>query len=306
MLADRSAVVGLLQAPPSPTLPPAFHVDFDAAAAAAAAGGSRGAKANSGLFSVLADGEGEGAGDAPRTDVVDEDLPNGPFRLQHQWTLYYDKKQTAGKGKTAAVPPKQPGSVGSSSSSAVASSVGTSGVPEPLAAYESNLHTVGSFSTVEEFWSLQNHLVAASALDQNSTVHCFRSGIKPIWEDEHNRLGGKWIFRLASKDKPLLDHCWQNVLLAVIGGVMDDSPSGDAICGCVLSRRRMGDRIALWNGARDPIDAVIALGHRFRAALLEGLPPEWNPTIQLAYEDNEIATAPDKANSYFKEPTLKL
>jgi hypothetical protein len=78
---------------------------------------------------------------------------------------------------------------------------------------------------------------------------------------------------------------------------------GEEICGCVLSRRRMGDRIAVWNRSRANIEGVIALGHRFRAALLEGLPPEWNPTISLAYEDNETS---EKANTYYKEPTLKL
>lgn len=68
---------------------------------------------------------------------------------------------------------------------------------------------------------------------------------------------------------------------------MDESDTGDEICGVVLSKRRMGDRIAVWNRHREDTASLISLGHRFRAAMLDGLEPEHNPTIHLSYEDNE-------------------
>ena len=96
------------------------------------------------------------------------------------------------------------------------------------------------------------------------------------------------IFRLPPKDKYLLDHYWQNILLACIGGTLDDSPHGDEICGVVLSKRKMGDRIAVWNRNRDVTGTVIALGHRIKAALQIGLTSDHHPTIALTYEDNEV------------------
>ena len=48
-----------------------------------------------------------------------------------------------------------------------------------------------NFDTVEDFWSLYNHIEVASKLQIGSDYSLFKKGIKPMWEDPHNKDGGR-------------------------------------------------------------------------------------------------------------------
>ena len=39
-------------------------------------------------------------------------------------------------------------------------------------------------------------MVKPGELASHSDFHLFKMGIKPMWEDEANKFGGKWIVRL--------------------------------------------------------------------------------------------------------------
>ena len=43
---------------------------------------------------------------------------------------------------------------------------------------------------------LCSHMVKPGELASHSDFHLFKMGIKPMWEDEANKFGGKWIVRL--------------------------------------------------------------------------------------------------------------
>ena len=76
--------------------------------------------------------------------------------------------------------------------------------------YEENTFTLGTTSTVEDFWRLYVHL--RRPVDERPTVcdyHVFREGIRPMWEDEANVNGGKWIVRLK---KGLAARYWEDVV----------------------------------------------------------------------------------------------
>src|SRR5690606_28187444 len=62
--------------------------------------------------------------------------------------------------------------------------------------YEKSTQKIASFSTVEEFWTVYCHLRKPNALPHVSDYHFFKKGIRPVWEDDANRAGGKWILRL--------------------------------------------------------------------------------------------------------------
>lgn len=62
--------------------------------------------------------------------------------------------------------------------------------------FDQSLRMVGRFATCEQFWSLYSHLIRPGDLSSHSDFHLFKQGIKPMWEDEANRYGGKWIVRL--------------------------------------------------------------------------------------------------------------
>ena len=72
-----------------------------------------------------------------------------------------------------------------------------------------SLHPLPYFQ-VEDFWRLYVHL--RRPVDDRPTVcdyHVFREGIKPMWEDESNVNGGKWIVRLK---KGVAARYWEDLV----------------------------------------------------------------------------------------------
>uniref|UniRef100_A0A096N7Z8 Eukaryotic translation initiation factor 4E family member 2 n=1 Tax=Papio anubis TaxID=9555 RepID=A0A096N7Z8_PAPAN len=101
--------------------------------------------------------------------------------------------------------------------------------------------TVSSLSQVEQFWRFYSHMVRPGDLTGHSDFHLFKEGIKPMWEDDANKNGGKWIIRLR---KGLASRCWENLILAMLG---EQFMVGEEICGAVVSVRFQEDIISIWN-----------------------------------------------------------
>ncbi|KAH1013573.1 hypothetical protein HUJ04_002551 [Dendroctonus ponderosae] len=55
--------------------------------------------------------------------------------------------------------------------------------------WEKNQREISSFDTVEDFWSLYNHIKPASELKQGTDYSLFKKGIMPMWEDNANKKG---------------------------------------------------------------------------------------------------------------------
>eukprot|EP00298_Acanthocystis_sp_HF-20_P007084 c16772_g1_i3.p1 GENE.c16772_g1_i3~~c16772_g1_i3.p1 ORF type:complete len:168 (+),score=68.37 c16772_g1_i3:24-506(+) len=155
-------------------------------------------------------------------DEEDQNISTISHTLESPWTLYYDKKEFH----------KTDGD------------------------WDSHLKPIGTFDTVENFWSYYNHISKPSMISFGANLHLFKHPIKPMWEDEANENGGKWILNLKTK-KDLIDVYWENLVLALIGEVLDD---GNEITGAVLSKRKAGDKIAVWNRNRNDSDVVFEIG----------------------------------------------
>ena len=85
--------------------------------------------------------------------------------LHNSWTLYYDNPRETPTGEWLA-----------------------------------NLKPLSSISSVEDFWSAFNNILPAGQAPLNGNYHLFKTGIKPMWEDEANKNGGKWILTCPKKD----------------------------------------------------------------------------------------------------------
>jgi len=96
-------------------------------------------------------------------------------------------------------------------------------------------------STVQEFWQVYNCLVRPSTLPIVSDYHFFKNGIRPIWEDDENKSGGKWMMRLK---KGVADRYWEDLLLALIGDQFGEA--GEDVCGAVVSIRSGEDVFSIW------------------------------------------------------------
>lgn len=138
------------------------------------------------------------------TDVKDalpiESLVKHP--LQNSWTLwYYDNE----KGK----------------------------------AWEECLHQITTFDTVEDFWSIYNHVKAPTELKMGNDYSLFKNEIRPMWEDDHNKHGGRWLISLPKYHRDL-DTLWLDIILCLIGEAFDYS---EDICGTVVNVRPRGHKI---------------------------------------------------------------
>ncbi|KAL8964862.1 MAG: hypothetical protein Q9183_004173 [Haloplaca sp. 2 TL-2023] len=107
--------------------------------------------------------------------------------------------------------------------------------------YEKSTVPLAQFSSVESFWTVYSHLKRPSTLPSVSDYHLFKKGIRPVWEDEENRRGGKWIVRLK---KGVSDRYWEDLLLAIIGDQFAEA--GEEVCGAVLSVRSGEDVLSVW------------------------------------------------------------
>jgi len=179
-----------------------------------------------------------------KTDALEEISPELLYKhpLNHMWTLWYfenDKKKS----------------------------------------WEENQREIISFDTVEDFWSLYNHIRLASELRQGSDYSLFKKGIRPMWEDSRNVRGGRWLINLDRKQRESdLDHFWLEILLCMIGEAFDEW--GDEVCGAVVNIRNKGDKIALCtaDASKAKGEAVIAIGKKLKERLKIG------PKMQIGYQ----------------------
>jgi translation initiation factor 4E len=114
--------------------------------------------------------------------------------------------------------------------------------------YEKTLHSMAGFSTAEDFFTIYRHLKRPSTLPPVSDYHVFKKGIRPAWEDDENKRGGKWIVRLR---KGVADRYWEDLIFAIIGDQFAEA--SEEVCGAVLSVRNGEDILSIWtrnNGGR--------------------------------------------------------
>lgn len=70
-------------------------------------------------------------------------------------------------------------------------------------------HKIASFDTVEDFWSLYNHIRVASDLKHGNDYSLFKRNIRPMWEDQSNKRGGRWLMNISkSHRRTELDVIW--------------------------------------------------------------------------------------------------
>lgn len=106
--------------------------------------------------------------------------------------------------------------------------------------YKDEIKTLGSFNTAEGFWSYYRHMVRPDKLPSGSEINVFQENIQPMWEDETNKGGGRFIMRV----KPVYaNRFWEELIISFIGEQCEEN---DNICGIVLSVKPTDIQIAVW------------------------------------------------------------
>lgn len=132
--------------------------------------------------------------------------------------------------------------------------------------WEDNQRPIITFNTVEDFWALYNHIELASKLATGCDYSLFKEGIKPMWEDDSNRRGGRWLINLDKKQRNTsLDNFWLEVMLCLIGESFEDH--SQYVNGAVVSVRPKGDKIGMWLGDSSQGEAIISVGKKVKERL---------------------------------------
>ncbi|BFZ59535.1 hypothetical protein YB2330_000546 [Saitoella coloradoensis] len=138
--------------------------------------------------------------------------------------------------------------------------------------YARNLMVIEEVETVQMFWQVFNN--TPLDLPLKSSIHFFKRGVKPLWEDPRNLHGGAWTFRIPSTHAPAF---FREVLMLLIGEQLQDAitlsststtptlsyasrtpisaiqPLNDDICGATYSSRFNTYLVQIWH--RDATNA---------------------------------------------------
>lgn len=143
--------------------------------------------------------------------------------------------------------------------------------------WKANLKIITAFDTVEDFWGLYNHIQPASKLPSGCDYSLFKEGVQPMWEDEFNKKGGRWLINLNKAQRLTdLDNFWLETLLCLIGEAFDEQ--SEEICGAVVNIRNKGDKLGLWTHDAMKSEANKKIGFKLKERLK--IPPK----IVLGYQ----------------------
>lgn len=105
--------------------------------------------------------------------------------------------------------------------------------------YAQQIRDIATVATVEEFWAVYVHLHRVSKLAPCTDYFLFQEGVRPMWEDEANRGGGRLSVRVTKAASP---RAFEDLCLALIGEQFDT----DDICGIACSVRVTENFLSIW------------------------------------------------------------
>lgn len=101
--------------------------------------------------------------------------------------------------------------------------------------WEQCFHEVAAIKSIEEFWILFNSIKLPTDINEGCNYALFRNGVRPMWEDDHNRNGGRWVIALEKRvDNDEVNRLWLDTLLVLIEEQLSSSSS---ICGVIFHNR---------------------------------------------------------------------
>lgn len=108
--------------------------------------------------------------------------------------------------------------------------------------YENQVKKIAEFDTIEDFWSIFQHLRKPDSCKPGIEFQMFKDKIKPMWEDEFNKQGGKISIKLRKDFTTII---WEEMIFALIGGVLPKVVK-DEINGIVVSSRKECNVLQIW------------------------------------------------------------
>ena len=89
--------------------------------------------------------------------------------------------------------------------------------------WETSIHRIGQFNSIESFWPLFSHILPPSKIVQSGQLQVFRKNIRGVWEDPENRDGGRFFISFRQDFNDII---WQKVVLLLIGEQLPEEIHG--------------------------------------------------------------------------------
>ncbi|OAX79593.1 hypothetical protein ACJ72_06083 [Emergomyces africanus] len=158
-----------------------------------------------------------------------------PLPLQYHWTVWYEKYSE------------------------------TTNYDERLYMLHEDVADIGTFYRVYNNYPWDKVKV-------RDTVHIFRKGTKPVWEDPENQKGGCWTFRVPKAKSEAFFHevailCMANEFQAAL------EAEHDHVLGISTSARYNSHLISIWNKSGSNLKAIKALEDTVLKRLSQDLRP---------------------------------
>ena len=146
--------------------------------------------------------------------------------------------------------------------------------------YENQVKKIAEFETIEDFWAIFQHLRKPDSCKPGIEFQMFKDPVKPMWEDENNKNGGRISIKLRKEYTTII---WEEMIFALIGDVLPKEIK-DEINGIVVTSRKEFNTLQIWiktfdSKTNSKIDNCIR-------DLLQ-IPPEVNLEFKQFFKNNK-------------------
>ena len=108
--------------------------------------------------------------------------------------------------------------------------------------YEVQVKKIAEFDTIEDFWAIFQHLRKPDGFRPGIEYFMFKEQIKPLWEDENNKNGGRFTIKLKRGYTTII---WEEMIFALIGGILPKEIK-DEINGIVVTSKKEFNTLQIW------------------------------------------------------------
>ena len=160
--------------------------------------------------------------------------------------------------------------------------------------YETQVKKIAEFDTIEDFWGIFQHLRKPDSCRAGIEYFMFKEPIKPMWEDEYNKNGGRISIKLRKDYTTII---WEEMIFILIGGILPKDIK-EEINGIVVTSRKDFNTLQIW--FKNYNDLTGDLEQCIRDILV--IPPEVNLEIKQFNKSNnkkEYNNSNKKSGGYY-------
>jgi len=156
--------------------------------------------------------------------------------------------------------------------------------------YEVQVKKIAEFDSVEDFWGIFQHLRKPDSCRAGIEYFMFKEPIKPMWEDENNKNGGRISIKLRKDYTTII---WEEMIFALIGGILPKQMK-EEINGIVVTSRKEYNTLQIWFKTYEK-QIITDLGQCIRDILV--IPQEVNLEIKQFNKSNSNNNKKEYSNN---------